>query len=151
MALVRLCGLCGAKVPQGQSCKCQKRRHQEYDKARRNHVHAAFYSSAGWKHTATAARARAGYADEYAMMYKGRLERGNVVHHIIPLEDRIDLALDLGNLVCVSAATHDMIHRAYGAGTAQKRDMMERLFAIRGRGVHPSMDCPGGGQKSFFF
>lgn len=127
--LTRICSKCGKHVPQGSQCPCRKKRHLEYDRDSRDKGKADFYSSASWKRVAAAARARAGYADEYAFVYKGRLERGNIVHHIIPLEERPDLALDLRNLVCVSAATHDRIHRAYQNG--EKAEMQEKLRGIR--------------------
>ena len=132
--LVRICGTCGRKVPQGQQCECQKDRFKVYDREHRNKEHADFYWSARWKGTAEAARSRAGYADEYALHYEHKLVPGKLVHHIVPIDDAPELMLDLNNLVCVSAKTHDMIHAEYKAGGQRKEEMQARLRAIRRRG-----------------
>ena len=134
MALVRRCSVCGAVVRQGDRCGCQKLRHKRYDREHRDKERADFYSSGVWKRVADAARARANYADEYALRYDRKLLSGKIVHHVVPVEDDPGRRLDLGNLVCVSPKTHDMIHRAYEAGEREKREMMEQLFAIRGEG-----------------
>lgn len=97
-------------------------------------MRAAFYDSHEWRATAEAARARAGYCDEYARQYDHRLIPGKVVHHIHTLEEEPGRRLDLNNLVVVSAKTHDHIHREYAASPDRKAAMVALLEAIRASG-----------------
>lgn len=129
--LVRICNSCGRKVPQGQPCPCQKQRYRVYNREHRDRGRAAFYDSHEWRATAEAARARAGYADEYARAYDGRLIPGKVVHHIHPIDEAPGRKLDLSNMICVSAKTHDHIHREYAASPDRKAAMVDLLEAIR--------------------
>lgn len=132
--LVRICGSCGRKVLQGRQCDCRKQRHQVYDWEHRDKAHADFYGSTRWKGAAEAARSRAGYADEYALHYEHKLVPGKTVHHIVPIDEAPELMLDLNNLICVSAKTHDMIHAEYKAGTKRKAEMQVKLSDIRKHG-----------------
>ena len=132
--LVRICGSCGRKVLQGQQCECQKQRYKIYNREHRDRGRAAFYDSPEWRATAEAARARAGYCDEYMRAYDGRLAPGNVVHHIHPIDEAPGRRLDLSNLVVVSAKTHDHIHREYKAGGDRKALKIAMLEAIRASG-----------------
>ena len=136
--LVRICGSCGKKVPQGQQCDCMTNRFKVYTREHRDKDSNDFYSSAQWKATAEAARARAGYADEYILHYERRLTPARLVHHIVPVDEEPGGKLDMDNLVCVSARTHKMIHDAYGKGGKIKAEMLAKLRAIR-RGRPPGM------------
>lgn len=129
--LMRICARCGRKVPQGEKCPCSKQRHQAYDREHRDREKAEFYSSWAWKSVARAARARAGYADEYLLAKEGRLGKGGIIHHIQPIDERPERRLDMGNLICVSYATHEYIHQEYAAGKERKKEMQRILFEIR--------------------
>ena len=129
--LTRICNSCGRKVPQGQPCPCQKQRYRVYNREHRDRGRAAFYDSHEWRATAEAARARAGYCDEYIRAYEGRLVPGQIVHHIHPIDEAPGRRVDLDNLVVVSAKTHDHIHREYKASPARKAAMVAMLEAIR--------------------
>ena len=134
--LMRICAVCGRKVEQGKRCPCQKQRHKAYDREHRDKSKAAFYNSPGWKYLARAKRRMASYTDEYVEAVDRKLKPGKIVHHIIPLSDDMSLALDVGNLICVSEATHNYIHREYEKGEDAKRQMQAKLFSIvRGRGA----------------
>ena len=90
--------------------------------------------AAGRYRKASPARARAGYCDEYARQYEGKLIPGQIVHHIHTVQEAPGRRLDLSNLVVVSAKTHDHIHREYKAGGDRKAIMITMLEAIRASG-----------------
>ncbi len=129
--LTRICPSCGARVQAGTRCKCKGASYREYDCEHRDKEKSRIYYSSQWKALADYARKRAGYKDEYLAMYQGRLERGSVIHHIVPLEDNMGSAYDASNLVCVSQRTHRMIHDAYSESEDRKRGMQKQLMRIR--------------------
>lgn len=131
--LVRICGSCGKKVLQGQQCDCQKQRFKAYTQERRSRESNDFYSSLQWRRIAEAARARAGYADEYILHYEHKLVPARLVHHIVPFEDCREGRLDMDNLICVSVRTHRLIHDAYDKGGQSKAEMQAKLRAIRSK------------------
>ena len=121
--------VCGRSVPQGERCPCQAARHKAYDRERRDGVKARFYHSREWTAMSNAVRARAGYADE-VLRASGKLVPGAIVHHIYPVDERPDLRLAMGNLICVAARTHKEIHDAYNKSPRAKKEMQARLLAI---------------------
>ena len=78
-----------------------------------------------------AVKSRAQYIDEYVMYYEKRMTAGRIAHHIIPIDERPDLALNPQNLIYVSDKTHKMIHDAYRKGGKEKAAMQEKLARIR--------------------
>lgn len=129
--LKRICDICGRTAAQGKPCPCRASRHRVYDRERRDKDKAAFYNGQAWQRTAEAARARAGYADEVIFAETGRLIPGAIVHHIEPIVENPARKLDMENLIFVSAATHKKIHDAYSKSSRAKREMQEKLAAIR--------------------
>ena len=127
--LVRVCQVCGRLVRQGQRCICQKGRHKEYDRGRRDKQSAAFYHSPQWVRLQRAIKARAGGCDEYIKATEGRLVPANTVHHIEPVRDAPGKRLDADNLILVSPRTHRMIHDRYAMGETERTAMQERLRA----------------------
>lgn len=142
--LNRICDICGRTVKQGKPCPCRASRHRAYDRERRDKNKAAFYHGKAWQRTAEAARQRANYADEVVFAETGRLVPGAIVHHIEPIGENPARKLDMENLIFVSAATHKKIHDTYSKSSRAKREMQEKLAAIRRK-----RDGAGEGQKSF--
>ena len=126
--LVKICDRCGRRLKQGETCAC---RNKAYDKFQRDKNKSAFYHSPLWSKVSKLAKERANGLDEYALKYGQRLFKGSITHHILELEERPDLGLDLDNLIYVSTATHNMIHAEYEKGIEQRRAMQNRLMAIR--------------------
>ena len=129
--LTRICTVCGRKVEQGKTCSCQSRRQKEYDRDNRDKKSAAFYHSKSWRLLREAVKARAQFADEYILHYEHKIVEGRIAHHIIPVHERPDLALNARNIVYVSDKTHKMIHDAYDRGEEDKREMQAKLARIR--------------------
>ena len=123
------CSRCGKKVERGEKCGCFNR-HNDYDRMRRDNGKTGFYQSAGWRAVRQAAKARAFGMDEL-MLERGMIVRGEIAHHIEPLEEAPDKALDMDNIVYVSQATHNRIHTEYEAGAERKEQMQERLRKVR--------------------
>lgn len=130
--LMRICGKCGRAIKQGETCPCQKARHQEYDKFQRDKTKATFYKSKSWKVLSRCAKLRANGLDEY-LLSKGQLVKGNVAHHIQTIDERPDLKMSLDNLIYVSSGTHNAIHNEYNKNKESKEKMQLELQRIRGQ------------------
>ena len=89
------------------------------------------YHSRPWQLLQLAVKSRAQYIDEYVMYYEKRMTAGRIAHHIIPVDERPDLALNPQNLIYVSDKTHKMIHDAYRKGGKEKAAMQAKLARIR--------------------
>ena len=128
--LMRICK-CGRRMAQGEKCPCQKERHSIYEEKRRDKVKREFYSSAEWRKTAAAVKARAKGLDEYLLAVEGRIELGTTVHHIYPIEERPDLKINFDNLIFVSSRTHNKIHAEYNLGEKERRQLQAKLIEVR--------------------
>lgn len=129
--LMRICSACGRQVGVGELCPCLKERQKSYDRDNRNKKAASLYHSRPWQLLQLAVKSRAQYIDEYVMYYEKRMTAGRIAHHIIPVDERPDLALNPQNLVYVSDKTHKLIHDAYKKGGKEKAAMQARLARIR--------------------
>lgn len=142
--LMRICK-CGRRLPQGETCPCQKKRHKLYDAARRDKDKKKFYASRHWRRIVSAVKARANGLDEYLLAVKGVIAVGTTVHHIYPVTERPDLKTSLDNLIFVSAQTHNKIHAEYNRDAESKSAMQKILTAIRqGTGVVKKVFEPSG-------
>lgn len=129
--LMRICGVCGRQVKVGETCPCMKDRQKAYDRDNRNKKSASLYHSRQWQLLQLAVKSRANFLDEYIMYYEKRMTAGRIAHHIIPVDERPDLAFNPQNLIYVSDKTHKMIHDAYRKGGKEKAAMQAKLARIR--------------------
>ncbi len=79
----------------------------------------AFYHTAAWKKARAAALRRdCGMCQDCMARFRTgagkRPRRATMVHHIIPLEERPDLALNLGNLISLCDECHNKRHPEKG-------------------------------------
>lgn len=101
MTRLQACKGCGMLVAPGPRCyACQRSRDRLYDQARP--AHHALYSTAEWRRLSAEVRAGATRC-HWCLKPTRRL----VADHVIPLDQRPDLALDRANLVasCVPCNT----------------------------------------------
>lgn len=138
--LMYICGHCGKSNPVGERCSCRAKadaeRNKKYDHEHRDHERAAFYQSPAWEAARLAVKSRAIGMDQYAYAEFHMLGRGTTAHHIIPLAEAPERALDMSNLIWVSAQMHRRIHATYDRSPEAKRALQDRLRAI----IHPGGD-----------
>jgi 5-methylcytosine-specific restriction protein A len=123
MTLMRLCSICGARIPMGTTycdiCSkgIQERRaqsSQHYDivqrKSKDNMKYNAFYHSKEWAMVRQMARARDhGLCIE--CLKDGDVTVYNVVHHIISIKENYNKKYELDNLVCLCEMHHQLAHK----------------------------------------
>lgn len=133
MALYKLCPHCGQRVLVGDKCDCraaqdmEAARQKRYDQIKRDRKAKKFYNSIAWQAMRNEVMAAAYGLDEISWA-AGTAERGTLVHHIEPLRENPDRALDPYNLICLSAETHSYIHELYNSG--QKEETQKKLFLL---------------------
>jgi len=103
-----------------------------------------FYRSKEWLSVRKMALVRDHYLDQEEFR-EGRLVKGNVVHHLIPLREDWDKRLDLDNLETISAANHNREHKEKGhnnpsAYLATERNIQAKLRRNRKSVVKPEMN-----------
>ena len=100
------CCYCGRIHPTGYACpakpKRRKERHREADKLR---------STYAWQCKREAVKERDHYLCQYSLARGKLVYEGLEVHHIIPLEERPDLAYEDGNLITLCEAVHERAER----------------------------------------
>ena len=134
--LMYICGHCGKSNPVGERCSCRAKadaeRNHKYDTEQRDMERHAFYQSPAWDNVRLAVKTRATGLDQYALSEYHMIGVGNTAHHIIPLAEAPELALDMSNLIWVSTQMHSRIHKIYECGPISKKDLQDRLRAIIG-------------------
>ena len=78
-----------------------------------------FYNSKEWKAARAMTIARDDSIDVWEYMKSGRVQPGNVVHHIVSVIDNPELRCTLSNLVTVSPQSHREIEKLYNKGNKQ--------------------------------
>lgn len=97
-----------------------------------------FYHTAAWKRARAAALARdhgmcCDCMDRFRAGYGIRPHRADMVHHIIPLEERPDLALNLDNLRSLCNKCHNENHPEKGrqAGTKPAAERKHTMRVVK--------------------
>ena len=129
--LYKVCNYCGKRYETGTRHECVARtvHHTSWlkERWRREHVGDSFYKAKAWKKTREAVVSRACGLDEYQLKVNNKVEPGEIVHHIIELDENRGLGYELDNLILVSRHTHALIHAQYDKGPEEKANMRRIL------------------------
>ena len=128
--LMKVCGKCGKKIEATKTCECSKSRHKVYDREYRKKDNAEFYNSKAWKQLTKLCKLQANGLDMYELEVNNRIIKGTLSHHIEELEEDINRALDITNLIWVSEKTHNYIHSVYNKRKEDKNKLKALLFKI---------------------
>ena len=143
--LKKICNKCGRKINVNEKCECNEASRREsykiYNEKYRDRVAQTFYNSKAWRRVRTAVKERAGGVDEYVKETEGRLERGEIAHHIEEISERPELSLEMENIIYVSEATHNKIHAAYKQGGLRAAIMKTKLKEVMGGVKKVCMDA----------
>ena len=95
-----------------------------------------FYHSAAWKRVRALAMQRDNgmcqdCMDRLRAGYGIKPNRAQMVHHIIPLEERPDLALDLNNLRSLCNECHNRQHPEKGQDRRQAKEVPAGMRVIK--------------------
>ncbi len=138
MALFTTCNRCGVKISYGSKMcdKCYTAydkektiKNAQYDRYRSKEV-VDFYKSKAWLILTDIVKEKYKYLDLYSYYVLGKIEYGNIVHHIELFEDNQNKRLDINNLIYLTTANHNMIHALYNKNNGSKIATQQLLFNL---------------------
>ena len=115
--IFKRCPRCNARVKTGEACGCVRRDERVLTSLELQ------YKTARWARLRKHIISLYDGLDPYALS-KGRIEKGDYVHHIIPAKDDPSLFWTVSNLIPLSRRSHDEVHAAYH----KDKDSMIRLL-----------------------
>lgn len=125
--LYKRCSICHKRIPISKHCHCGK-----VEKAKvkdgNEQIHDDFYKTQEWQCIRTQAIAKFFGLDIYSLLVYRKIEYGQTVHHIIPIEDDFSKRCDINNLIYLTEANHRKIHKLYKIG--KKTETQEFLLKL---------------------
>ncbi|AQS09673.1 HNH endonuclease [Clostridium saccharobutylicum] len=137
MALKKCCPKCGRVIDYGlKYCnECSKNvskekaeRNREYDKNVRKNVNV--YGSKQWHLVRQECLARDNGLCMYCLKKYNKISYASLVHHIEEVNDDIELAYCIDNLISLCRKCHDDVHTMYNKDDKSKGDMQIELHEM---------------------
>lgn len=119
----KYCDECGKNV-----AKEKADRNREYDKNVRKNVNV--YSSKQWHVVRQQALARDKGLCMYCYNKYNKISYASMVHHIRTVNDSIELAYNVNNLVSLCRCCHDDIHKFYDTNDKVKQETEMELYKM---------------------
>ncbi|MEG1142007.1 MAG: hypothetical protein RSE41_06140 [Clostridia bacterium] len=134
----KMCENCTSKY--GNSV--QKARYKRYQANRTDKEHMKQYKTKEWK------KCREDIKSEQMglclmSLIEGAIESIDVVHHIKPSKEEVELFYCEDNLIGVSSSKHNLIHKAYEENEESKKKMIEYLLKLKSMSVSEIMEING--------
>lgn len=107
--------------------KIRKIKQAEYDQKYRNKDSKAFYHSKSWQQLSNKVKSDYNGLCVWSLIEENRIVVADVVHHIVPLRDDKELALNVNNLIPLSHKIHNWIEDQYKLNDVDKKKIQERL------------------------
>lgn len=92
-----------------------------------------FYKSTAWRKCREVVLIRDHYLCQPCLRL-GRITTANTVHHIKPLEDHPELALDEDNLESICPVCHNKEHPEKGRGKKNEAQPRRRVTVVKSKG-----------------
>lgn len=125
--MYKRCSRCGNRIEYSQKCICSKKSIKNNYK---NDLEKKFYSSKNWQNIVEISKKRYNYLDIYSYYILGRIEEGEVVHHIVPLTENWNKKLDIKNLIFLTEKNHRTIHNLMKKGFEDKANTQQLLYSL---------------------
>ena len=124
--IYRICSRCGKRIQTDKPCECMNKRYKEEDRHnKRSGNDKSFYHTAEWERARSLCISRCNGIDLYALYILKRIEYGDTVHHIVPLQECNKLRSAPDNLIYLSNRNHQKVELEYRKGN--KENMQEIL------------------------
>lgn len=139
--LYKRCVRCNTRLPYNAICSC-KARYKTNSDSYKDDKEKRFYKSKDWQNTTNIIKNKFNYLDIYSYYVLGQIEKGQVVHHIIALDEDFNKRLSLSNLVYLTEKNHRIIHNLMKKSYKDKEEIQQLLFSLIKRF---DIDFNGGG------
>lgn len=112
------------ECPLGCNKKNKRESNKVYDKCQREHKD--FYDSLAWKKLREACKNRFSGICIWTLYKHKRMVKGKIAHHIVPVEIKKELALNIDNLLYVSDEAHREIHMRMDTSSAKDFGLLNK-------------------------
>ena len=127
--LYKRCSRCGNRLEYNIICSCKAKYKTNSDRYK-NDKERKFYKSKAWQDTTNIIKNRFIYLDIYSYYILGQIEKGEVVHHIVSLDEDWSKRLCLSNLIYLTEKNHRKIHTLMKKSIKDKEDVQQLLFSL---------------------
>ena len=127
--LYKRCSRCGNRLEYNTICSC-KAKYKTNSDSYKNDKERKFYKSKAWQDATNIIKNRFIYLDIYSYYILGQIEKGEVVHHIVALDEDWSKRLYLSNLIYLTEKNHRKIHNLMKKSTKDKEDVQQLLFSL---------------------
>lgn len=123
------CTICGTRLEYNTICSCKREQKTNSDDYK-NDKQKQFYKSKKWQNAVKIAKNKFNYLDIYSYYKLGIIEKGQVVHHIIPLDEDFNKRLNLDNMIFLTEKNHRTLHNLMKKDEESKKDVQKMLFSL---------------------
>lgn len=132
--LFKTCTKCKRVIKLNSKCYgCLKSYNKNYDTFVRDDKSRNFYNSTNWLKLRKLVLNTFNHLDIYEYFINNKIVKADTVHHIVPIKDNLNLALDECNLIPLANGTHTIIHKLYDKSHQDKLKTQNLLREIRSK------------------
>lgn len=127
--IYKRCTRCGKRLEYNTICSC-KAKYKTNSDDYKNNKEKKFYKSKAWQDTTNIIKNKFNYIDIYSYYILGQVEQGEVVHHIIAIDEDFNKRLSLSNLIYLTEKNHRTIHNLMKKSPKDKEDVQQLLLSL---------------------
>lgn len=127
--IYKRCTRCGTRLEYNTICSC-KAKYKTNSDSYKDDKEKRFYKSKAWQDTTNIIKNKFSYLDIYSYYVLGQIEKGEVVHHIVALDEDFSKRLSLSNLIYLTEKNHRNIHNLMKRSPKEKEDVQQLLFSL---------------------
>ena len=127
--IYKRCTRWGTRLEYNRICSC-KAKYKTNSDSYKDDKEKRFYKSEAWQDTTNIIKNKFSYLDIYSYYVLGRIEKGEVVHHIVALDEDFSKRLSLSNLIYLTEQNHRNIHNLMKRSPKEKEDVQKLLFSL---------------------
>lgn len=127
--IYKRCTRCGTRLEYNTICGC-KAKYKTNSDSYKDDKEKKFYKSKAWQDATNIIKNKFNYIDIYSYYVLGQIEKGEVVHHIVALDEDFSKRLSLSNLIYLTEKNHRNIHNLMKRSPKEKEDVQQLLFHL---------------------
>ncbi|WP_317366356.1 HNH endonuclease [uncultured Tyzzerella sp.] len=127
--IYKRCSRCRTRLDYSTICSC-KAKYKTNSDSYKDDKEKKFYKSKAWQDATNIIKNKFNYIDIHSYYVLGQVEQGEVVHHIIALDEDFNKRLSLSNLIYLTEKNHRIIHNLMKKSPKDKEDVQHLLFSL---------------------
>lgn len=127
--IYKRCTRCGNRLEYNSECSCLTKHKINSDDYKSN-IEKRFYKSKEWQSLTNIIKNRFNYIDIYSYYILNKIENGQVVHHIVPINEDFSRRYQVSNLIYLTEKNHRLIHNTMRKSIEDKEKIQNILFSL---------------------